>query len=64
MTSSIVLVLFDRQGVLSLHDRDARVRYLSAISGQSPQRLLFINTAARDATAHSPSRSHRDRAHT
>lgn len=37
MTPSISLVLFDMEGVLSHYDRAARVGYLSALSGQTPE---------------------------
>ncbi|CAG4894810.1 HAD family hydrolase [Paraburkholderia saeva] len=36
MTTSITLVLFDMEGVLSHYDREARVDHLAATSGQSP----------------------------
>ena len=36
MTSSITLVLFDMEGVLSHYDRTARVNALAALSGQTP----------------------------
>ncbi|WP_345816353.1 HAD family phosphatase [Paraburkholderia sp. PREW-6R] len=36
MTSSIALVLFDMEGVLSHYDRAARVNALAALTGQTP----------------------------
>jgi HAD superfamily hydrolase (TIGR01509 family) len=37
MTASISLVLFDMDDVLSHYNRSARVNYLSALSGQTPE---------------------------
>jgi glucose-1-phosphatase len=36
MTTSISLILFDMDDVLSHYDRAARIRYLASLSGQSP----------------------------
>ncbi len=41
MTSSITLVLFDMEGVLSHYDRSARVDHLSAVSGQAPDAVRY-----------------------
>jgi glucose-1-phosphatase len=41
MASSITLVLFDMEGVLSHYDRSARVERLSAVSGQAPDTVRY-----------------------